>query len=120
MINESTVLYSLIVTVFCLINYKVYICNKYMRKSSDNEIELINNPGLPRSPTKSKFDNVKLEEGLELKTEYKSNCICSYCNRKIDVLDKKKKNLTVEYRAYDSRICSSCYSTLSSKRSSIF
>lgn len=117
MINESTVLYSLIVTVFCLINYKVYICNKYMRKSSDNEIELINNPGIPRSPTKSKLDNVKLEEGLGLKTE--SNCNCSYCSRKIDILDKKK-NLTVEFRAYDSRICSSCYSTLSSKRSSIF
>lgn len=118
MINEGTVLYSLALIIFCLLNYKIYICNKYSRKkSSDNEIELLNNPVLPRSPTKSKLDNVKLEEGLKLNTI--SNCNCSYCNCKIDVLDKKK-NLTIEYRAYDNRICASCYNTLSGKRSSIF
>lgn len=114
--NESDIIYSLALIVFCLINYKVYIYNKCIKKkNSDDKIKL--ETGLSRSPTKLKFDNVMLEEGIPFKIN--DNYECPYCNSKIQVLDKKQ-NFTVEFRANDNRICSNCFYKLSSKKSSFF
>lgn len=114
--SEVDIIYSLALIVFCLINYKVYIYNKCIKKkNSDNKIEIIS--GIPRSPTKLKFDNDMLEEGIPFKTSEDSEC--PYCFCKIKVIDKKN-NFTVEFRANDNRICSSCYNKLSNKNSGFF